>query len=161
MSGTSRVEKIELLDATMDAYGGVTVDLKEAMDSEAFAYVLRASMAQWMHKGKKGIWIKPPIDLVDLVEPVVKEGIRYNHAETSYLMLVKWISEIADTLPAKASHLVGAGAFVMNDMEEVLLKKNGKFKGTGVWKLPTGVVDEGEDICTDAIREVKEEAELR
>ena len=50
MSGTSRVEKIELLDATMDAYGGVTVDLKEAMDSEAFAYMLRASMAQWMHK---------------------------------------------------------------------------------------------------------------
>lgn len=29
--------------------------------------------------------------------------------------------------------------------------------GTGVWKIPTGVVDEGEDIYTAAVREVKEE----
>ncbi|KAK1427903.1 hypothetical protein QVD17_16627 [Tagetes erecta] len=30
-------------------------------------------------------------------------------------------------------------------------------KGTGIWKFPTGVVDEGEDICDAAVREVKEE----
>ncbi|GFY97688.1 nudix hydrolase homolog 2 [Actinidia rufa] len=159
MSGTSGVEKIELLDAPVDAYGGVTVDLKEAMDSETFVSLLRASVSQWMQQGKKGIWIKLPIELVNLVEPVVKEGFRYHHAEASYLMLVKWISETPDSVPANASHRVGIGAFVMNDMGEVLVvqEKKGKFKGTGVWKLPTGVVDEGEDICTGAIREVKEE----
>ncbi|KAK4594285.1 hypothetical protein RGQ29_018108 [Quercus rubra] len=39
----------------------------------------------------------------------------------------------------------------------VVQENSGYFKGTGVWKLPTGVVDEGEDICTAAVREVKEE----
>ncbi|KAK6133196.1 hypothetical protein DH2020_033086 [Rehmannia glutinosa] len=39
----------------------------------------------------------------------------------------------------------------------VVQEKSGKFRGTGVWKFPTGVVDEGEDICDAAVREVKEE----
>ncbi|WJX50966.1 Nucleoside diphosphate-linked moiety X motif 6 [Trifolium repens] len=39
----------------------------------------------------------------------------------------------------------------------VVQEISGKFGGTGVWKMPTGVVDEGEDICDAAIREVKEE----
>ena len=50
MSGTSGVEKIELLDASVDAHGAVTVDLKEAMDSEAFHSLLRASVSQWMQQ---------------------------------------------------------------------------------------------------------------
>ena len=50
----------------------------------------------------------------------LQEGFRYHHAEPDYLMLVKWIPETADTLPANASHRVGIGAFVMNDNREVL-----------------------------------------
>ncbi|KAI8552195.1 hypothetical protein RHMOL_Rhmol06G0247100 [Rhododendron molle] len=160
MATESGFEKIQLLDSSDDAYGGVMVDLKESMDSEAFATLLRASIALWIQQGKKGIWIKLAIESVNLVEAAVKEGFRYHHAEPSYLMLVKWIAETADTLPANASHRVGIGAFVMNDMGEVLVvqENGGKFKGTGVWKFPTGVVDEGEDISIAAIREVKEEA---
>ncbi|VVA31056.1 PREDICTED: nudix [Prunus dulcis] len=39
----------------------------------------------------------------------------------------------------------------------VVQEKSGLLRGTGVWKFPTGVVDEGEDICAAAVREVKEE----
>ncbi|PSR96466.1 Nudix hydrolase [Actinidia chinensis var. chinensis] len=153
------VEKIKLLDASEDAYGGVIVDMKEPMDSEVFASLLRASTSQWRQQGKTGIWIKLPIELVNLVEAAVKEGFRYHHAEASYLMLVKWIPKTNSTLPANASHRVGIGACVMNDKGEVLVvqENGGKFKGTGVWKFPTGVVDEGEDIFMAAMREVKEE----
>lgn len=51
----------------------------------------------------------------------LKEGFRYHHAEPDYLMLVYWIPETVDLLPANASHRVGIGAFVMNDKREVFL----------------------------------------
>ncbi|KAE9458353.1 hypothetical protein C3L33_09749, partial [Rhododendron williamsianum] len=104
--------------------------------------------------GKRGVWIKLPIALVNLVEIAVQEGFRYHHAEPDYLMLVYWIPETANTLPANATHRVVVGAIVMNDKRE---EKSGKFRGTGVWKIPTGTVDEGEDLFAAAVREVKEE----
>lgn len=43
---------------------------------------------------------------------LLQEGFRYHHAEPEYLMLVTWISETPDTIPANASHVVGVGALV-------------------------------------------------
>ncbi|KAI9177838.1 hypothetical protein LWI28_019848 [Acer negundo] len=155
----NEVEYIKLLSSEEDGYGGVKVEMKEPMDSKLFASMLGSSLSYWIQQKKKGVWIKLPIELSNLIEPTVKEGFRFHHAELDYLMLVKWIPKTSDTFPANASHRVGIGAFVMNDKGEVLVvqERNGRFKDTNVWKLPTGTVDEGEDICMAAIREVKEE----
>ncbi|XP_007049373.2 PREDICTED: nudix hydrolase 2 isoform X2 [Theobroma cacao] len=159
MVAENEVQQVELLTGVEDLHGGIILDMNKAMDSEAFASSLRASMSPWKQQGKRAVWIKVPTELVNLVEPAVKEGFRYHHAEPDYLMLVNWISNSTNTLPQNASHRVGIGAFVVNDKREVLVvqEKNGRFKGTGVWKFPTGVVNEGEDIYMAAIREVKEE----
>ncbi|OVA20128.1 NUDIX hydrolase domain [Macleaya cordata] len=153
------VEPIELLTASNDNFDGVIIDMKNPMDSEIFVSSLRTSISHWRQQGKKGVWLKLPIELVNLVEAAVKEGFWYHHAEPKYLMLVYWIPETANTLPINATHRVGIGAFVMNDKREVLVvqENSGVFRGTGVWKFPTGVINEGEDISMGAIREVKEE----
>ncbi|GMI70912.1 nudix hydrolase homolog 2, ARABIDOPSIS THALIANA NUDIX HYDROLASE HOMOLOG 2 [Hibiscus trionum] len=155
----NEVQRVELLTGVEDNYEGIILEMEKYMDSVAFLSLLRASLSQWKQQGKRAVWIKLPIELVNLVEPAVKEGFKYHHAETDYLMLVKWLSQSADTIPKNASHRVGISAFVMNEKREVLVvqEKGGKFKGTGVWKFPTGVVDEGEDISEAAMREVKEE----
>src|SRR5574337_931128 len=116
--------------------------MDKPMNAEVFVPILRASIAHWKQQGKKGVWFKLPIGLANLVEAVVKEGFWYHHAEPKYLMLVYWIPEGAHTLPVNATHLVGIGAFVLNDNNEVLVvqEKSGLFRGTGVWKFPTGVV---------------------
>lgn len=150
---------VSLLPLKNDNYNGIIVELEQPMEPEAFRSALRASMAQWRHQGKKGIWLKLPIRLVNLVEIAVQEGFWYHHAEPSYLMLVNWIPESTCTLPANASHRVGVGAIVVNDKRQILAvqENSGAFRGTGIWKIPTGVVDEGEDIWKAAVREVKEE----
>ncbi|KAL2332829.1 hypothetical protein Fmac_014042 [Flemingia macrophylla] len=150
---------VKILPATNDAHGGVIVELKEAMDSEVFATLLRSSLLHWKQQGKDGVWIKLPIELVSLVETAVKEGFWYHHAEPTYLMLVYWIPKTGCTIPPNASHRVGVGAIVLKDTKEVLVvqEKRGGFHGIGVWKMPTGVVDAGEEIFEAAIREVKEE----
>ncbi|KAK7303422.1 hypothetical protein RJT34_14328 [Clitoria ternatea] len=154
-----QVQQVKLLTSTIDDYGGVIVELDQPMDSATFIPILRASVSHWKQLGKKGVWIKLPIHLVSLVESLVKEGFWYHHAEPAYLMLVYWIPESPSTIPANATHRVGIGSFVMNAKQEVLVvqENSGKFQGTGVWKFPTGVVDQGEDICVAAVREVKEE----
>ncbi|CAH1450139.1 unnamed protein product [Lactuca virosa] len=161
---------VDMLNASYDDYEGVTVDVKEDMDENVFATLLQTSISQWRQKkcsyttapnwlGKKGVWLKLSLEFASLVKPAVKQGFWYHHAEPTYLMLVYWIPETNHTLPSNASHRVGVAAFVVNSEGEILVvqQKSGVFKGTGVWKLPTGSVEEGEDICTAAIREVKEE----
>ncbi|CAI0432122.1 unnamed protein product [Linum tenue] len=153
-------EEMELLNASEDWYGGVTVVVSEPMEVADFVPRLRHSISKWKEQGKRGLWMKLPINQSHLVDPVVKEGFRFHHAESDYVMLVCWLPEDEpDTLPVNATHRVGIGALVLNENKEVLvvMEKNGAFKGTGYWKLPTGVVDEGEDISAAAAREVKEE----
>ncbi|XP_012571794.1 nudix hydrolase 2 isoform X2 [Cicer arietinum] len=154
-----RDKGIGLLKAVEDQHGGVIVNMEEPMDSFVFASLLEASISQWKRQGKKGVWIKLPREHSNLVASAVKAGFKYHHAEPDYLMLVYWIPTTPDTIPANASHRICIGAFVMNDNMEILVvqEKNGRFSGKGIWKLPTGAVNEGEDVCTAAIREVKEE----
>lgn len=47
----------------------------------------------------------------------------------------------------------------MNEEGAVLAvqERSGPLKGTGIWKIPTGLLDKGEDIPDGAIREVLEE----
>ncbi|CAN1194019.1 Nudix hydrolase 10 [Linum perenne] len=139
----------ELLPATDDVHGGVTVNIVEAMDPALFHTMLISSMLHWKKQGKKGVWIKLPIAVANLVDPALKQGFRYHHAEPDYIMLVHWIPETTSTIPANASHRI-----------LVVQEKSGVFRGTGIWKIPTGVVDEGEDIFTAAMREVKEETQV-
>ncbi|CAB4275598.1 unnamed protein product [Prunus armeniaca] len=158
-TSVSTESEAKRLVGTNDPYGGVIVHINEPMDPATFLSLITSSIAHWKLQGKKGVWIKLPLDRVNLVEAAVKEGFWYHHAEPDYLMLVYWIPQTPHTLPANATHRVGIGAFVINPNREVLVvqEKSGLLRGTGVWKFPTGVVDEGEDICAAAVREVKEE----
>ncbi|KAG7034015.1 Nudix hydrolase 7 [Cucurbita argyrosperma subsp. argyrosperma] len=68
----NEVQLVEVLDATNDDHGGVLVEMDKAMDSEVFVPILRASISHWKQQGKKGVWLKLPIELANLVEAVVK-----------------------------------------------------------------------------------------
>ncbi|KAL8138193.1 hypothetical protein V2J09_004194 [Rumex salicifolius] len=156
---------VELLSAINDVHGGVIVEMRDPMDSKVFQTMLKASMLKWIQEGKKGVWLKLPIGLANLIESAVQimsqsqEGFWYHHAEPNYLMLVQWIPKINSTIPANASHRVRVGAIVINDKRELLVVQeiSGRFRGTGIWKIPTGVLEEGEDVHTAVMREVKEE----
>lgn len=156
----SQVEEIRLFPGIYDHHGGVTVEITDRMEYEIFASILRASLLHWRKQGKSGVWMKFPIELVNLVEAAVKEGFWFHHAEPTYLMLAYWIPEGVHSLPANASHRVRIGALVMNDKREVLVVQESKGRFQGIWKFPTGIVNQGEDICVAAVREVKEETAI-
>ncbi|KAI5071367.1 hypothetical protein GOP47_0013618 [Adiantum capillus-veneris] len=153
-------EKASLLQAKEDCYDGVIIDPHSLpINMEEFVASLRLSLSHWKVQGKRGVWLQLPSRLAEYVPVVVKEGFQYHHAEPQYIMMTHWIPDSPCTLPPNASHQVGIGAFVMNENREVLAvqEKNGPLRGSGVWKMPTGLINQGEDLCCGAVREVKEE----
>ncbi|KAJ0961876.1 hypothetical protein J5N97_029704 [Dioscorea zingiberensis] len=152
--------KTYILDAFEDEYGGIVVNSEKLpRNANAFASILHVSLSQWRLEGKKGVWLKLPLQRSELVPVAVKEGFKYHHAEESYVMLTYWIPDGPCMLPANASHQVGVGGFVINDKNEVLVvqEKYCSSASEGVWKLPTGFILESEEIFSGVVREVKEE----
>jgi ADP-ribose pyrophosphatase YjhB (NUDIX family) len=99
-----------------------------------------------------------PIEQSELIAPAVAAGFTFHHAERSYLMLNHWLSEEENRMPANATHQVGVGCVVINDGKMLAVQeRTGPLRGTGIWKMPTGLSDAGEDICDTAVREVLEE----
>ncbi|KAJ0447347.1 putative hydrolase [Helianthus annuus] len=159
-SNPSLFTEKRVLDAFDDEYGGVVVNPEKLpFETKVFASILRSSVSVWRTEGKKGIWLKLPVEKCDLVPIAVREGFQYHHAETGYVMMTYWIPNEPCMLPANASHQVGVGGFVINDKNEVLVvqEKHCAPELAGLWKLPTGFILESEEIFTGAIREVKEE----
>ncbi|GBF88517.1 nudix hydrolase [Raphidocelis subcapitata] len=160
----------DLLVARDDAYGagGVLIDA-DALPSDpaVFADALERSVQAWRAAGKKGLWLKVPLSKAALVGPAADEargGFAFHHAETDYVMMTRWLPQGApSTLPPNASHQVGVGAFVVNERREVLVVQEalGPLKGKQVWKMPTGLVHQGEDLLAAVEREVWEETGVR
>lgn len=160
MADSSPSDSNMILAGKDDRYGGFIIDPASLpTDPSTFLECLRRSLSHWKSQSKKGIWLKLPLKNADLVPIAVKEDFLYHHAEKDYVMLVFWLPETASTLPANASHQVGVGAIVVNDENRVLVVQEltGPTKGSGVWKMPTGSVLQGEDIKAAVQREVKEE----
>ncbi|PHT39771.1 Nudix hydrolase 8 [Capsicum baccatum] len=62
-----------VLDASDDEYGGVLVNPERLpSDPDKFTFALRASLSHWKAKGKKGVWLKLPLEKCDLVPIAVK-----------------------------------------------------------------------------------------
>lgn len=160
-SGSSPfLKSVRVLDAFDDEYDGVVVNPTTLPSNPTvFAAALRSSMCHWRIKGKKGVWLKLPLERSDLVPVAVQEGFQYHHAERSYVMMTYWIADGPCLLPSNASHHVGVGSFVINDKDEVLVvqEKHSTPSLFGLWKIPTGFIHESEEIYTGAVREVKEE----
>jgi 8-oxo-dGTP pyrophosphatase MutT (NUDIX family) len=153
-----------------DRYGGVIVDPAGLPDDvDAFVASLATSLAAWETPGVRGVWLQIPIEQAQLVGAAVKVGgFEYHHAEKTHVMMTKWLPGDSEEnhLPPNASHQVGIGAFVMNGEGKVLLVQERRGPAAAAsrpdfWKLPTGLVEQGEDVPDAARREVFEETGVR
>ena len=73
-------------------------------------------------------------------------------------MFTLWMpKEEPSKLPLHATHQVGVGGLVLNSANKVLLVQERVADHKlqyGMWKLPGGLVDPGEDLVVAAAREV-------
>lgn len=150
-----------LLCHEADRYKGVIIDSNQLPDTTAeFQSKLRSSIDIWKSQDKKGVWLKIPAARAALIAEAIDQGFEFHHAEKEYVMMNTWLStEHENRLPGNCTHQAGVGCIIMRDDGKLVLvqEKNGPLKGSGVWKMPTGLVDPGEDIADAAVREAREE----
>ena len=148
-----------------DKYDGVLVNSKQLPDNiDEFDRLLKVSMDVWKDAKKRGVWLKIPEDKIDFVPRAMKRfGFKLHHSKPGYVMLTNWLSDPADNhMPGFANHQVGIGAIVYHKEKILLVKeRSGPLRGVDFYKIPTGLVDEGEEIPHAAVREVLEETGVR
>eukprot|EP00960_Hanusia_phi_P064119 765700-Hanusia_phi.AAC.4 len=103
------------------------------------------------------------------------DSFHFHHASKEKgVTMYTWLSDAACNIPNNASHYVpcsvapalpdeqqvGVGVAVMDDQDRILVVQE-KFgpaarRGKDFWKVPTGLVESGEDIAVAAEREVGE-----
>lgn len=149
-----------------DRYRGVTINIPpdSVASADEFALQLRSSLAEWAEKSKRGIWFKVPLSCARFVPPLTAEGFKFHHAQPEYVMLARWLEESPSKLPRYGFTTIGVGGAVVNSKNEVLmvqerLVENANFQG--LWKLPGGLAEPGEDLAAAAGREVLEETGIR
>jgi len=160
--GTNKA-RTTLLVPREDRYGGVEVDVPEAVDGAAVAAFeadLRQGLAEWQAAGKGGVWLKVPLSSASCVGVAARLGFVFHHAKQEYVLLTRWLKDTPSPLPQYGFTQIGVGGVVVNSRSEVLMVQERvsplpKFQGS--WKLPGGLADPGEHFAETVAREVQEE----
>lgn len=99
-----------------DAYNGIIIDGVDLPSTLVdFSTLLDDSLQTWRKQGKKGVWLKIPIDKLSYAVTARDFGFAMHHAEKDYLMMTHWLSSDDSTLPPNASHQIGVGCIVVDD----------------------------------------------
>lgn len=159
----AHVPPSSVLESVEDRYGGVEVTLRKGTGGEVTNFVneLRAALESWVAAGKRGVWLKLPLEAHGLVSSAVSFGFGFHHATSDYLQLTRWLpTDVPSPLPRYAFTLIGVGGVVLNGEDKVLMvqeRVSPSPRMQGSWKLPGGLADPGEDFAQTVAREVREE----
>ena len=161
-----------------DDYQGVTIHLEKCTQEEQtslqlnhdnpllFQQCLSNALEVWKERGKKGIWIHCPIQYATLIPIATALEFEFHRVhEKTMLVLNRWLpTDKVNKLPLGPTHQVGVGCFVPCPWNAthllVVQEKTGPAAASGLWKMPTGLSDPGEDIHVAAERELLEETGL-
>jgi ADP-ribose pyrophosphatase YjhB (NUDIX family) len=130
---------------------------------EQFEERLSLALGELRADGRKGVWLRVPIEHSAACAVAARHGFVYHHAEGSESMLLHWMPESQEPcpVPSFATHIVGVGGLVLNRSGEVLCVREAQSHRATSWKLPGGLMDLGEEVGDAAAREVFEETGVR
>ena len=156
-----------MLPHEIDHYNGVTVFLDEnEAPNEA---LLQSSVETWKAEGRVAVWLHVPQHASGWVPVATNCGFSFhsvnNNSDPKTLLMTQWLLNSPSRLPMGPTHQVGVGCFLVHPTDPtrmlVVQERTGPAAASRVWKMPTGLVDPGEDMHDAAVRECWEETGLK
>lgn len=146
-----------------DRFRGLTIDsIAEACDEHTFSEKLTKSIDHWVQQKKRAIWFKIHHAQADWVPILAKNNFFYHHARGEFVMMYRWLPKDEPmAIPPFAHTMVGVGALVINDKNQVLVVSEKNALIPNSWKLPGGYCEMKENLVDAAIREVEEETNIK
>lgn len=148
-----------------DTYNGVVVDLDEFEGD--FEKTLEHQLKLWKQESKRGIWLHVPSHKGSsgMVESACKMGFTFHSVKNNTLILTTWLDDGPSRLPNGPIYQIGVGCLLFHPHDEpgphrrmlVVKEKTGPAAAYDLWKMPTGLVDEQENIHDACLRELEEE----
>jgi 8-oxo-dGTP diphosphatase len=155
-----RVTGDYMIKAERNIYDGMMIDPDSLPTQDnALLSELKTSLAQWHSYGAALAWLTLSSERNALVPAVMNLGFQYHNCTAEYLTLVKKLNPKA-FVPSFATHYIGAGGVVINDKNQLLVISE-KAHVTKHYKLPGGLLEQGEDLVKGVEREVLEETGIR
>ena len=156
-------------------YKGVELDLNKLGDNIPFLLqstneqldnIINHSLLEWQRQGVRSITIKIPKHFSNFIKKFLKFNFYFHHTTEDTLTVCKWLDESTpNKIPKFAHHHIGIGACIINKNMQLLMIREkystiNKAKNQPLWKLVTGLVEEGESILEATFREIKEEVNM-
>jgi ADP-ribose pyrophosphatase YjhB (NUDIX family) len=132
----------------------------EARDD--FIEFVLESLTHWTEEKRRAIWFRVHRSQASWLPSLAKNDFLFHHARNEFVMMYKWLpKDEPSAVPPFAHTMVGVGALVINEKNQVLVvsEKNALIKDS--WKLPGGYLEMNEDLVEAAIREVGEETNIK
>lgn len=125
-------------------------------------YYFVESLQFWTEEKRRAVWFRVHRNQAGWLPSLAKNDFYFHHAREEFVMMYKWLPTTEPSAVPPFSHtMVGVGALVINDKNEVLVvsEKNALIKDS--WKLPGGYLEMNENLVEAAIREVDEETNIK
>jgi 8-oxo-dGTP pyrophosphatase MutT (NUDIX family) len=138
----------------LNDYNGVIIDPTSFSYEKHDLEVALQGLLVYLERDRKGLaWITLPIHRSESIALFIAYGFIFHSCLPETLTLVRKPQE-STYVPFVPTHIVGGGAIVINQHNEILVVRD---RGRTGFNLPGGHVDPGERIQDSIVREVLEE----